>query len=176
LTYFGAKFGKSPQRYDLRRFLEDLRKGSRSFAIAEDVRDFVQHQGLPVIDYNRSFSGTSVKLSMTLNAPELSKHARAWRYSKLNPDDGTIDFFNVLTGYYLRMTRDLGNFLAKRFAPDFQEAHHFFSGLAAEVRRQVPRARMIVLTRFRSAENKHNFSFVEYPEDVYRQLGVTVKE
>jgi hypothetical protein len=74
------------------------------------------------------------------------------------------------------VTRDLANFLAKSFVPNFVAAHEFCGRLAAEVKQAVPNGKMIVLTEFISAERQHNFSFVEYPEDVYRELGLTVQK
>ena len=73
------------------------------------------------------------------------------------------------------MTRDLANFLAKAFVPNFVDAHAFFGKLTAEAKQVVPNGRMVVLTRFFSEQGKHKFSFVEYPEDVYRELGLTMQ-
>jgi hypothetical protein len=180
IKYFDSQFGDSENREELKKYLARLREGSWAFAFIEDVRNYIQHQGLPVADYNRSFSPTSVKLNLTINAEKLcaeKKDPREWWYSKLNPSHGTFDLFDKLQEYYLRVTRDLGNFLAKWFVPNLVEAHKFFSGLAAEVKKKVPNGKMIVLTEFESDEGKgkHSFSFVSYPEDVFRELGLTVR-
>jgi hypothetical protein len=154
-----------------------LREASWAFAFIEDVRNFIQHEGLPIADYNRKFSGTAVELKLTVNAEKLSaekKDPRAWRYSNLNASHGTIDFFAMVQEYYLRTTRDLGSFLAKAFVPDFVEANRFFARLATEVKKTVPQGKMIVLTKFGSGGHKHEFSFVPYPEDVFRELGISV--
>ena len=52
---------------------------------------------------------------------------REWWYSKLNTGHGTFDFFEKLQEYYLHVTRDLRDFLARWFVPNLVEAHNFFS-------------------------------------------------
>jgi hypothetical protein len=176
--YFSAKFGDTDRNDELKKYFSRLREESWAVAFIEDVRNFIQHEGLPIVDYNRGFSGTSVELKITVDAARLSsekKDPRAWKYSKLNAGHGTIDFFAMVQEYYLRMTRDLANFLAKSFVPDFVEAHKFFTRLAAEVKKAVPHGKMIVLTEFESTDRKHKFSFVPYPEDVFRELGLSAQ-
>src|SRR5882757_8045143 len=105
-----------------------LREKSWAFAFVEDVRNYIQHQGLPIADYNRSYSSMSVSLKLTIDAAKLSsekKDPREWCYSKLNARHGTFDFFEKLQEYYLRVTRDLGGFLAKWLVPNLVEAHQF---------------------------------------------------
>lgn len=172
--YFHSQFGSTEHRDDMRKFIDRLRDGSWAFAFIEDVRNYIQHQGLPIVFYDRGFSGTAVNLKITVDAKALSKESRAWKYSKLDESRGTLDFFQLVQEYYLRITRDLANFLAKMFVPNFVEAHEFFSRLAAEVKKTVPNGEMIVLTEFVSSNTKHNFSFVRYPEDVYRELGLSI--
>lgn len=176
--FFASKYGETDRRDELTTYLGRLRKGSWAFAFIEDVRNYIQHEGLPIADYNRGFSGTSVELKMTVDAVKLAKEKkdpRAWWYSKLDASRGTIDFFAMVQEYYLRMTRDLASFLVKVFVPDFVAAHEFFASLANEVRKTVPHGKMIVLTEFESADHKHKFSFVPYPEDVFRELGLSVQ-
>jgi hypothetical protein len=51
----------------------------------------------------------------------------------------------------------------------------FFTKLADEVKKAVPHGKMIVLTEFESTDRKQKFSFVPYPEDVFRELGLSVQ-
>jgi hypothetical protein len=173
VKYFSSKFGKTEHADELRGFLDRLRAGSWAFAFMEDVRDYIQHQGLPIVFYDRSFSATSIKLKMTVDATKLSEDKRAWKYSKLSATKGTFDFFELIQEYYLRTKRDLANFLAKWFVPDLVPAHEFFSQLTKEAKEKVPTGRTIILMTFETIGHKHNFSFVPYPEDVFRELGLS---
>jgi hypothetical protein len=171
--YLTAKFGVQKRR-EFREYLKRLREASWAFAFMEDVRNYVQHQGLPIVDYTRSFSATSVKLSITINAEKLAVDTRAWPNSKLTAQHGTLEVFDLVSEYYLRISRDLANFLAKWLVPNFVEAHKFFATLAGEVKRAVPNGRVILLEQYVSANHKHSFSFIELPENVFGELGISV--
>jgi hypothetical protein len=70
--YFDAQFGNTEHSDKLKKFLAMLREKSWAFAFVEDVRDYIQHQGLPIADYNRSYSSMSVRLELTIDAAKLS--------------------------------------------------------------------------------------------------------
>ncbi len=72
----------------------------------------------------------------------------------------------ILQEYYLRVTRNPGNFIAELFVPNLAEAQAFFTELAAEIRAAVPSGKMIILMKSDSDGGSHSFSFIEYPEDV----------
>src|SRR5438105_6010174 len=79
---------------------------------SKDLRNYIQHQGLPVANYSRSFSPTLVRLNLTINAGKLcaeKNDPREWWYSKLNTGHGTFDFLRktsrVLPSRHSRPTR-----------------------------------------------------------------------
>jgi hypothetical protein len=70
------------------------------------------------------------------------------------------------------MTRDLLAFLTKWLAPHYKDAHDFLAALAAEAKDRFPNGRLVILTQFDTAGEKHTIKFFQPPEDVFRELGI----
>ena len=168
------KHRKTPKEKEFNIFIQRLEKVSWAFAFFQDLRNFTQHCGLPVGNYSRSFSASSVTLTVACDSEWLVEHFSGWGKSKLTRANGKLDLISLTRDYFVQLQQNFGNFVATEFAPGLLETHNFFAGMAKEVADVNPRATFHLLTGYTRNGDQISFQISTPPSDLLGSLGITV--
>jgi hypothetical protein len=97
-----------------------------------------------------------------------------WKKSKLTEAHGELDLIELTQDYYIRLTQDLGGFVAKAFAPTMLDAHNFFASLTHEVKEKFPNATIAIADSYSIQGNDIQASLRYPPADLFGSLGIIV--
>lgn len=180
---FQRRFGRDEtKRTEYRAFLDRLCAASRGFAFFLDFRHYVQHRGLGIGHYSRSFDQTSVTLTVTHDAASLvadsRNPSRDWHYSKLKGTEGTIEIIPLLKEFHGQMLKSYACFVVKTFFPELIAAAEFYGLLTAEVQAAHPGHRMVFSEQEPEIRNDGgkthmNLNLIYIPNDLFAELGIS---
>jgi hypothetical protein len=169
-------FRKTDKEEDFMKFLKRLEDGCWAFAFFQDLRNFTQHCGLPVGNYSRNTTTSSVTLAIQADSDWLIDHYSRWEKSKLTKAHGRLDLLDLCREYFIRLQQDFGNFVATAFAPNLLEAHNFLAGLANEATKDHPDGIYRIITQLDARPDGLNFQFTTPPSDLLGALGIVVRQ
>jgi len=179
---FNKRFRKDTSRkteHDT--FLKRLCSESWAFAFFLDFRGHVQHYGLGIGHYARSYNETSVSVTITQDAASLisrNSQARAWTYSKLKGSEGIIELVPLLKEFHIHMLQNYAGFIVQTFFPELIPAGEFYSLLTNEVQSTYPKSRMVfsereIATRKEGRKTHFKFDLIKVPNDLFLELGIS---
>ena len=168
--HYKQAFPDKEDAYDA--YLARIEEHCWAHAFFQDFRNFVQHCGLPVSNYSRHTSKSTVTIDVSVDAGWLVDHYSKWGKSKLTRDHGKLDLLQLTQDYYVRLTQDLGQFVATAFAPELEPAHRFFHQLALEVHQFKPNALPVVVTAFRDEGDQLSVDYGHLPVNVFTEIGI----
>ena len=172
-------FKNTPSSGRLDALIENLEKNEWSFAFFQDLRNFTQHNGLPVGNYSRSRNSNGVMLQVQADSAwliERDRRGNSWTRSKLKKQHGKLDLVDLTARYHDCLRKDFGNFVAKAFAPELLPAHNFFARLAQEVTAADPKSTFKILERVSGAGDRLNLTYSMPPTDLLGSLGISVSQ
>jgi hypothetical protein len=166
-------------------YVRNLEKTNHTYAFFADLRDFVQHCGLPDGDMQRTETGAGkVTLTVTAEASWLVKNSgswrQAWKRSRLTKDSGGFDLISMMKDLRHLLIEDFGKFTASIYGPPLLETHNFFATLDMDAEKAMGDGAQTVLvesfesqTGEKGATHFHiETSFI--PRDVFREVGITL--
>jgi hypothetical protein len=171
--YHKQTFRRTPSEEKYAEFIGRLESQCWAFAFFQDFRNFVQHCGLPVGLYSRTASRHSVTLKISVNAKWLLENYNGWDKSALTEAHGELDLIDLTQEYFIRLTQDLGKFLAEAFGPSMLDTHNFFAQFAEEVEAAVPGGTMAIAEAHTVEGNNSSTSLKHPPSDFFGSLGIT---
>ncbi len=155
-------------------------KKSWAFAFFLDYRNFAQHCGLPIGNFQRNEDAKSVSIAVTQDSADLLKEFKDWRYCRLTASHGTLDLIEMAEEYYRYLLGHYAPFIAMAFFPELLPAHQFYGRLTNEVTAKVPGARMIFIAskeEWKERAHEKMKMTVVYPlNDVFGELGIRVNK
>ena len=173
---FRQRFKKDPVKMqEYADFLDRLCAGSWATAFFFDFRNYVQHSGLPVGNFQKHRSRTKVEITIEQDAVELLKDYKDWKRSKLEPSHGKLDLVELSRDYYLYLKRDYASYVAKTFYPELVEIQEFYSGLSDEATKGEAGKRMVFILKAEEAGNKLDLKTSEPPNDPMKEIGILVE-
>lgn len=173
--YYKQEFRGTPEEDDLKNYIKKCEQKSWPFAFYQDLRNFVQHCGLPTGKFTRTANRHSVSLVIGTEASDLLRQYNKWGKSKLDASNGLIDLIDVTQHYHHNLTHDFGGFIAKRFVPNLFDAHNFFASLANEVKQVGEKSETHIVDSYSKNGNDFSYHFVIPPSDLFKSFGITVK-
>lgn len=148
-----------------------------AFGFFQDLRNFTQHCGLPVGNYQRSCSDTSVELIIGCDSAWLCENYDGWKKSNLDSDDGFLNYVSLTRAYWARLNQDLGRFLSREFAPPLIDTHNFFANLQKESLAIKSDSKYGLITGYDvHGENQFTYHWSSPPIDLFGDLGITVQQ
>ncbi|MEI6787147.1 MAG: hypothetical protein WCL49_01590 [bacterium] len=161
-------------------FFRQFCENSWAVSFFLDFRNYAQHVALPIGNFNRSEDIHSIRISITHEASSLVRDYNGWKRSKLSADKGQLDLISLTEEYYHRLRRDYGSFMARCFYPELVDIDAFYWALTQEVRQRNPSARMVFMTAKEETKQRTRtnvkWTFVQPPQAVYDELGITVEK
>jgi hypothetical protein len=166
-------------------YLRNLEKTNPTYAFFVDLRDFVQHCGLPVGHMERIETHPGkVTLTVTTEASWLAENCgdwrRTWRRSRLTKDSGCFDLISMMKDLRQLLIEDFGKFTASIYGPPLLETHNFFATLDIDAEKaKGDGARMLLVESFESQPGEKGAVHFQIetsvlPRDVFKEVGITV--
>jgi hypothetical protein len=159
-------------------FVKEMCENTWAVAFFMDMRNFVQHCGLPVGYITRNEDEHSISISIRHHASDLLREYNQWARSKLSVDHGELDFIELTRDYYHILSHDYGSFMAKAFYPALNSIHAFYASLTQEVHQRQPASRMVFITEVEMESDGTLASLKRTtqhpPNDVFGELGIQV--
>jgi len=157
------------------KFIGKLEQGCWAFAFFQDMRNYTQHCGLPIGNYSRNSTASSVTLSIQADSEWLIDHFTGWKKSKLTKAKGRLDLLKLCRDYHVKLQHDFGNFVATEFAPNLLEAHNFLACLANEAYKERPDGEYRILTGLKVRPDGFDSKFTTPPSDLLGSLGISIR-
>lgn len=173
---YKQEFKGTPEEDDLNNYIAKCEQQSWPFAFYQDLRNFVQHCGLPTGKFSRTANRHSVSLVIGTEASYLLKNYDKWGKSKLDASKGLIDLIDVTQNYQHNLIHDFGGFVAKKFVYKLFDAHNFFASLANEVKQVGENSETHIVDSYSKEGNKFLYHFVIPPSDLLKSFGLTVNQ
>jgi len=171
--YYKQTHRNTPEGGKYSEYITKLETNCWAFAFFQDFRNFTQHCGLPIGLYSRSASRNTINLKIVANAKWLRDNYSGWGKSKLTEAHGELDLLKLTQDYYVRLTQDLGRFVAETFGPTMRDAHNFFVSLAQEVEAKHPGTTMAIAESYSIQGDKVQGTYEYPPSDLLGSLGIT---
>jgi hypothetical protein len=185
-VHFRRTFKGTEKEHAFRDYVKDREKTNPTYAIFADLRDFVQHCGLPIGNVQQTQRpGGPITLKVTAEASWFIENdgdgRDPWKRSKLTAASGTLDFIELMKSFRLFLIEDFGVFTASTYGPRLLEAHNFYATLKEEVENiGGSDSEMVVVesvqTQPREQAGVTHFQFETslLPQDMLKELGITV--
>ena len=172
---YSEQFPETDQKGEFRKYLQRVREKNWASAFFQDFRNFVQHRGLPVGNFSRKFSETSITLHVQVDAASLVRDYDRWKYSQLTATNGSLDLVDLLRDYHQCTMQNVASFLARAFFPSLIPAHNFYAKMAAEVAKAAPAGyRMLLMDVISESNENLNLTWIEAPSNLFAMLGFKV--
>ena len=188
-NHFKVHFSRVPLGDDSKKkfdgYVRNLEKTNANYAFFADLRDFVQHCGLPVSHMQRTQDcAGKIALTVTTEASCLVENCvdwrRAWRRSGLTKDSGSFDLVSMMKVLRQTLIEDFGKFTASIYGPPLIETHNFFATLDIEAEKALgDGAQMVVVDSFASQPGGNGAVHFQIetsflPRDVFKEVGITL--
>jgi hypothetical protein len=170
-----------------KKYVKNLEATNPTYAFFSDLRDFVQHCGLPIGSVNRTQNAETgvIVLKVTTDAAWLIENSgdwrRQWRRSGLTKDRGSMDLLAMMTEVRQVLIEEFGKFTATIYGPRLVETHNFFAELQIEAEKVGGEgAQSIVVESFAqqpgAAPGVQHFQVQTsiLPQDVLKEIGITI--
>jgi len=166
-------------------YVGNLEKTNPTYAFFADLRDFVQHCGLPVGHMQRKETRAGkVTLTVTTEASWLVENCgnwrRTWRRSGLTKDSGCFDLVAMMKDLRQLLIEDFGRFTASIYGPPLLGTHNFFAMLDIDAAKAVgDGAQMVLVESFESQPGQKGAVHFQIktsvlPRDIFKEVGITL--
>jgi hypothetical protein len=185
-VHFHRTFKGTDKEHAFRDYVKEREKANPTYALFADLRDFVQHCGLPIGNVQQTQRpGGPITLKVTAEVSWFIENngdgRNPWKRSNLTAANGTLDFIELMKSFRRFLIEDFGVFTASTYGPRLLEAHNFYATLKDEVEKVGgTESEMVVVESLHTQPGDQpgvtHFQFETslLPQDMLKELGITV--